>query len=715
MIRRTAILSLTLAFAALATPAEAPFGQSGIHATYQFATPLKEATSTVETLRIVLGDEDTWNNVAGQWLCWESTKKSGSRLRVWMLCDSPDAIQPTSATSRILRYVLQEGDSQPVEYRNALTKGAVLPGSGAWPFLFPTPAPGTTAPEAMPLTVEYLGHTYQRREVGVARPDLPETPRLLELRPDVLTGVPHNTRQVDETRRYDGSDYEYIPLTDSDFKAMISAGMNCFNADSTLMPRFEEAGVFYWGGGAEMPYPECLYRPLYLGPALFLDEPAVHVRDYVLRPRFEKEPAFRHVITPQDAMSAFEEVYGDAITNGAPTQFMKTLGSRTDVDLGAMQFLQPNIYSWETMVSSSAFELLYNAETPNAIVFEPPGRIGTRRTLPAMNMSYGCQIPVTGSDHFIDIIIGFVRGAARVSGKEWGISIYGGVDRTEAGAFISRAYETGATRFFYWDSAMLACVPFGEVLGHTRHLSDHAAEYPNRDLPRLLHAAEVAILLPPGYNLGHVHMGKGLLWGLPELNLERVNREGATYRSVMSGFFTEIERCIRQGVAFDLLWDLPQVNINEQGYREIVRVREDAKVEVIADGRSTVLDGPRTPERPAGKAPTLELSLSESSGAAPCDIAAKASIHEGDAPVYYSPTPDPQGVHHNVRVLWEVYGPAEEDYANRPAEVVVTPSADSAEVSATLHFAKPGHYRLRAATTDLAGRSAVVWKEFDIH
>lgn len=32
-------------------------------------------------------------------------------------------------------------------------------------------------------------------------------------------------------------------------------------------------------------------------------------------------------------------------------------------------------------------------------------------------------------------------------------------------------------------------------------------------------------------------------------------------------------------------------------------------------------------------------------------------------------------------------------------------------VEATFHIQKQGHYRLRAATTDLAGRSTVVWKE----
>ena len=415
-------------------------------------------------------------------------------------------------------------------------------------------------------------------------------------------------------------------------------------------------------------------------------------------------------------MAAFEEHYADVIENGAPTVLLAGLASRNDVDLGTMLLPQANLYSWETMVSSAAYQLLYDPATPSAIVFEPPGQLGTRRTLPAMNMSYGCQIPVTGRDHFIDVIIGFLRGAARESDKEWGVSIYGGVDRTEAFTFLSRAYETGATRFFFWDNHRLACVPFGEVLTLSRHLAVHAGNYPRRDLDGLRKAGEVAILLPAGYNLGHVFMGKGLLWGVGELNLERRNREGVSYRTVMGNFFTEIERCVRLGVAFDLLWDLPSLKI--QGYREVVRVREDGKVELLQGGRRTLLDGARRPERPEGKAPRLNVVLSASELSAPCTIVAKAHVVEGAAPVYYAPTPDGDGVHRNMRVMWELYGPGEEDYAHRKPVMDpgrITPHADGGCVAETrLHIRKPGHYRLRAATTDLAGRSTVVWKELKV-
>lgn len=711
-----ALSCLILTTAVQSARSEMPLGDPGRSATYRITDQNVEAGSTVENLRVTVGDSETWNGTEGQWLQLDATKKNGARFSVWLLCEAPPA-STSSAEATVLRYLLQEGDARPAEYRHGVTQRAVLPGSGAWPFLFPQPSE-TTAADTLPEAASYLGHAYLREEFVEALPQLPEAPIVRLLRPDVLTGVPHNTRQVDETRRHDGSDYEYIPLTEDDFKTMIEAGLNCFSADAAQAEWFDDAGVFYWGGGAEMPYPECLYRPLYIGPALYLDEPSVHVRDYVLRPRFKEDESLRRSVTPQLAMTELEKLYAETIASGAPTQFVKSLAGRPDVDLGTMNFLQPNIYSWETMVSSAAYELLYHPETPDAIVFEPPGRLGTRRTLPEMNMSFGCQIPVTGSDHFIDIIIGFVRGAARVSGKQWGISTYGGVDRTESAAFISRAYETGATRFFYWDSAMTACVPFTEVLDRTRHLTALAKDYPARDLPRLLRAAEVAILLPPGYSLGHVHMGKGPLWGLPELNLERVNREGKTYRTVMGNFFTEIERCIRQGVAFDLLWDLPQVKIEEQGYREVIRVREDGKVETMVDGQSDTLDGPRIPGRPAGEAPSLEVTLGESRGAAPCSITVSAQIREGSAPVYYAPLPDNDGVHQKLQVLWEVYGPNEEDYAFRAPEIDFAPATVEGygefKADATLHFTKPGRYRLRAATTDLAGRSTVVWKEIEI-
>lgn len=96
-------------------------------------------------------------------------------------------------------------------------------------------------------------------------------------------------------------------------------------------------------------------------------------------------------------------------------------------------------------------------------------------------------------------------------------------------------------------------------------------------------------------------MGKGNLWGLRELNLERLNREGVKYRTIMGNFFMEIKRCIRMGVAHDLFWDLEGYDFS--GYREVVRIREDGKVTVITDDKEVLFNGPRIPDRPQGSSP----------------------------------------------------------------------------------------------------------------
>jgi hypothetical protein len=373
----------------------------------------------------------------------------------------------------------------------------------------------------------YLGHIYRLEGVKESNDAArPVDASILGLRPDVLIGVPHNTRQKDETRRYDGSDYELVRLTQRDYDEMIQAGMNCLRVDKEQAGWIDRREVFYWGvGPEEISYPECLYRGNYLGPVLFLDEPAVCTRDQVVRPRLTKDREFRKTITPQVVLEEFQKYFREAKYQGTPTMLLRGLAARPDVDAGSMQFLQENLYTWETMVSTALYQLGEGESgPPSAMVFEPPGRFGTRRTLPEMNMAYGCQIPVDDPKNLIGIIYGFLRGAARLAEKEWGTSIYGQVDRADASWFLTYAYDLGAQDFFFWDSARLACVPYSECLALTRTLRAHAGTHPDRNMHTLKQAAEVAILLPAGYNLGHVYMGKGNLWGLGELNLERVNR-----------------------------------------------------------------------------------------------------------------------------------------------------------------------------------------------
>lgn len=629
----------------------------------------KAVAGGVPRVTVVAGPSEgglTWSMV-------EVEKSGGGGLRAWVLRDA----------TRVARYVLEEKGKKAREYRDGATGGAVMPSMGSAPYLWPK---ATGAGRAT-----YLGHEYveEGRKTG-AWVGPPADAVVVELRPDLWIGPATNRRQKDERRRYDGSDYEMIPLTRADYFEMAAAGVTCVSAAGEQMEWAEEAGLFFWGGHEGLPYPELLYRSQYLGPRLYLDEPAVSTRDYDIRPRLVKEPEYRKSITPQEALRAYEAHYAKSIGAGPPQVLMETLKKRADVDVGTMKFDQENLYNWETMPETAAWALGQNGHVPSAMVFEPPGRIGTRRTLPEWNMSYGTRFRTDDRSVLPAVIYGFLRGAARQFGKQWGVSIYGAVERADTFLWLTDAYDKGATRFHFWDNYQLACVPYGEVLAMARHLRAHARQNPRADLNRLRNVAERAILLPPGYGLGHTQTGRGNLWGLPELNLERVNGRGVKYRAVMSRFFAEIEKSLKEGVAFDLLWDLPGLKLD--GYREVVRVTEDAAAPAA---------------KPDPEAPGLTVKVEGGK--------AVARVKERRAPVYFTLGADPQGVLRNAVVRWELFGPNEEDYlyplaAEQPAVVrQVGPGEYEAEL--TLPSLKPGVYRLRAAVCDTGGRTAVVWSE----
>jgi hypothetical protein len=674
-------------------------------------------SNTVQRFDLNLGPVEESRALRRQWVAVQAAKPNGQRFAAWILGRSFPPPTPAEAATSAARYLFQEGDGPALEFSHQQTGAPVLPTLGAWEYLWPRLAPGATGEVHTASRVLWLGHRYvlERTRFAVPFPTPREVLRL-DLQPDVLVGVPSNSRTKDSPRRYDGSDYAMVRLTREDYAEMRRAGLNCFRVDAEQAGWLKHEPVFCWGvGGEDVSFPECLFRSTYLGPALFLDEPAVGTRDHVIRPRLAKEPRLRRALTPQVMFEAFQAHFHEAVRAGVPTAFCNGLRARRDLDLGTMQFAQGNLFSWETMIASAAWQLTAEREGgPCAIVFEPPGRLGARRTLPEMNMAYGCQLPPDDPANLAEVIVGFLRGAARVSNKDWGVSIYGAVDRADAPWLLTHAYDLGAKYFFFWDNYQLACVPYPECLTLARHLQAHAQSHPDRDLARLKQAAEVALLLPPGYDLGHTHMGRGNLWGLGELNLERTNHCGIRYRQVMGNFFLEAERCRRLGLAFDLLWDLDGLEL--RGYREVVRVREDGRLEVSQGGKHAVRRGRRVPERPDGTPPHLSAELAVAPAALPCTVAARARITEGASPVYYTTGADRSGVYHNAMVLWELYGPNEEDYRQLTGRVLTREPGSAAASDVEVRFAvdQAGRYRLRAATTDLTGRSAVAWKTFSV-
>lgn len=695
-----------------------PLGKPGQLATYRHVNPNGLRNTVVQTFTVTIGSVTEKSGVLSQWVCLRATKANSETFAVWLLTERLPSKNLKVARAATSRYILQIRDDTPLEFLDKFTGTPVLPVLGAWQYLFPKPIDKTTENEIFPQAVQYLGHTYHLTDITESGESAePPDTHLLSLRPDALIGPPSNTRQKDEMRRYDMSDYELIPLTAADYDEMIAAGINCVRVNEEQVKWVEHRNVFYWGiDAAVLGYPECLYRSNYLGPAIFMDEPAVCTRDHVLRPKLAENAAFRKALTPQLAFEAFQDYFHTAKYDGAPARLYKGLESHPEIDVGDMKFLQQNLYTWETLISSAAYQLSEgDTKTPAAIVFEPPGRVGTMRTLPEMNMTYSCQIPIDNPKNLASLLYGFLRGAARQTDKNWGMSIYGQVHRADAFWLQTHAYDLGARHFHYWDNYQLACVPYNEVLALSRNLSAHVESHPHRNLDKLRTAAEVVILLPPGYNLGHVEMGRGNLWGLGELNLERRNREGVKYRTVMHNFFTEIERAIRLGIAFDLLWDLEGFKLSD--YREVVRIREDGTVEVTENDETVVQEAARAPTRPSGIPPKLTVDVSVPQGKTPVEVHACATVTEGSTAVYYTRGADEKGIYNNERVLWELFGPEEEDYRflNREqSKIHIKQTESEAAVEIRFPLKHPGNYRLRAATVDMAGRTAVVWKTITI-
>ena len=687
---RTAIIAGTLLSQVVLTAAGLPQGRPGTTLRYIAVAPSTRA-STIESFELTFGPDD--------WVSLRSSKRDGDRYQIWIL-------HPAAP----VRYILQEAGGVAREYRHAQTGAAVLPSAVSLSRLLPLAIPGSA------IEADYLGHRFrQDKAEASATWTLPPAIQIVPLRPDMFVGPASNARQKDETRRWDLSDYTMVRFTRDDYRQLAEAGVTCVRVDDEQVEWADALGLYYWGAGQKLPYPEMLYRSQYLGPSLFLDEPAVGTRDHVLRPRLAKDEAFRRSITPQDGFAAFRTHYAEALEKGAPVALARMLAARSDVDLGYMKLRQENLYSWETMVGAAAYELVQEPSVPEAFVFEPPGRVGTRRTLPEMNMTYGTQFAADDARALTGLLFGFLRGAARLAGKNWGVSIYGAVDRTDAFGWLTQAYDMGATRFHFWDNYQLACVPFNEYVALARHLRNHAASRLPRDLARLKRGGEVAITLPPGYDLGHVFMGRGSLWGVTELNLERRNTFGVPYRTVMSNFLLEAERCLRQGIAFDAMWELS--GHAPAGYREIVRVREDGKVELERGAQRQVLAAARPVPAKEGSAPRMSVSVKGESSGPALRVTATARVTETSAPVFYTHGTDSEGIYRNAMVLWELFGPVEEEYRVITPEGMrptVRSQGDAAEVEVRFPVERAGRYRLRAATVDTAGRRRVVWSPFQV-
>lgn len=684
-------------------------GRPGDVGVYRYPAGDSVPSSLVTRLELRWGPKHS----EAQWSRMDAYKADGRRFRVWLLTRNSPARTAGQEESPIKRYLFQEGGEKPVEYQNQFTGNAVLPSHGFWSHQLPKAPDIAQSGFVFPPKVFFLGHAFDLESVGIEEPFKIPLAKLLRLPCDLEIGAKRDRRDRREARRFDGDPVDLTRYEPADYPERIGHGQTTFNVPADQVGFVRRESVFYCGDDPlSMRYPECLFRSNYLGPSPdFIDEPAART-SFALQAALKEGRPPASELTISRVLERFRAEFEKAKGASGSIQLQKVLASRPDVSLGRMKGSLWDVWSWETLISSGAYQLCATGEGgPAAIVYE--GREAANRDLPLFNSSTGAQFSTADAQAWLDMVYGMLRGAARLSGKRWGISIYGQFERAEAYRALCYGYECGASFFLFWTGARGHHVPYEEQLAWSRFIREYARQHPDRDVGRLRKMAEVLIFFPAGYTL----LSKEPMWWLPPLHYEKKNKHGLKYREVLARVAAEIERCYREGVCYDLAWDWEGFWRNGsndlktpelKGYREVVRVCEDGRVIVQKGSREKVFYEPRWPRRPKGKAPVLKISLSKEEGKAPMTLVAHAEVTEHQSPVHFTSAHDEKGVWRNTKVIWQLYGPGPDDFAQ------LSERHDAKTGLLPLELNKAGVYRLRASVVDRAGRSTVRWKRIAV-
>jgi hypothetical protein len=186
------------------------------------------------------------------------------------------------------------------------------------------------------------------------------------------------------------------------------------------------------------------------------------------------------------------------------------------------------------------------------------------------NEEFGVEIPVTPENLFL-WSYSQMRGAARVFGSKWGMSIYGQAEPRLRFASMKLAYDLGAEFIWLWTSDHDHHVPYAEQLRLARQISEYAARRPPRDLDKLRQAAATAIVIPYGYSLPTCW--QMFTWGTHIYPLDRKNEHGLTYKEVLTPAVEEIARCLKGQIPYDVVPAGDAFDPN--GYERVIWIRAD--------------------------------------------------------------------------------------------------------------------------------------------
>jgi hypothetical protein len=535
------------------------------HATYTI-TGAKEDDSCVATrVDLFVGRSDDEEGAL-----WEMvvTLEDGRDLAVRAESDRGPMTHP-EGPGDFTHYAFRTPEGPAFEYVNERTGQAQLPRFDFVSQFLPAPAWGTVYVDGFAASGSFLGHQATLESVTVEEEPAPwEDVKVLRLRPDLLIGTANPFRD-DGTGPNKAGEYRFVDFTEEDYEEMISAGINYFGPPTAQLPWVRDRAVFWRHAPT---FPDDFYRSNYIGMHMCADEPMIRLGfQGVLSDRLvHPHQLVSHLMTRVAA------IYG---RRGYPWAVEEAV-RRTGFHLGTLRLFQDELPAWEGIYEAAFYELAAGAPS---IVHE--GRYGNpdgHGWHPSASLGSGLEL---AAEETLRCHYGFLRGAARAWDGDWGMSIYGHSEpdiRTQA---VTLAYDMGAKYVWFWTGGVGYHIPYAEQLALTRAVMERARTSPRGDLEEIRDAPRTAIAYPMGYTLSWGRMW----WGIEAFDNERRNPAGALYREVAAtGLFQGI-LCAKQGIDFDFTTD--HEGLDRLGYDRILRVREDASVDVWP--RETITNPPR--------------------------------------------------------------------------------------------------------------------------
>jgi hypothetical protein len=499
-----------------------------------------------------------------RWWRMESKKTDGGEFSITVLSERVPLIHGPRGPGRVARYILQEGEEPPLEYRNAESGSALVPQFGFRRNLVPRSlAPSEAGPFAPQAAL--LGQMlalWEWSEDGTF--PLPENPEVLLLDPGLMIGTGRNFRDTLDQRITTSENYPYRRFTKDEYDEMIAAGINYFTVDPEQAEWIRKRPVFYEQGKLDgTPFPEILYRSNYWGAVQFVDEPACYIYGDGDAKAAAKRPA---------DLAALLQVRVRRTLKIGKRNYSSLALDRALRDarfvLGSMSIVEPDIPIWETLISTSFYQL--QSQAAAGIIQE--GRYRLDSFLSNLKR-IGVDAEGIGEREMLLFDYAFMRGASRAWGTDWGTSIYGQADPEISPQAVTLAYDLGARYVWFWTSDHGHHMPYGEQLDLTRKLRAHQKANPRPSRRKLRAAAKVAIALPYGYIVDF-----GPLWASNDFAHDKLNEVGVPYGDVVKAAVREAVDCLKKEESFDFIVDAP--GFHPKGYARIVHIGLDGAVKV---------------------------------------------------------------------------------------------------------------------------------------